>query len=141
MHGQAASCRPTAWLVPLDNAIVFTSCGQWPWGEMKCKLYQLVSIHWPLEVFCEKSVFEDFEKFTRKHLRRDHFYGCWNFAKIENFIICFIYMLYQVSFWLYISGFVLPVFFYIYCIFLFTYYLILNLCDFYFHYMCKTVIM
>ena len=30
-------------------------------------------------------------------------YGCWNVAKIEIFIVCFIFMLYKVSFWLYIS--------------------------------------
>ena len=32
VHGQATSCRPTVWFVPSDNAIVFTSCGQLPWG-------------------------------------------------------------------------------------------------------------
>ena len=28
VHGQAASGIPTVWLVPPDNAIVFTSCRQ-----------------------------------------------------------------------------------------------------------------
>ena len=83
-------------------------------------------------------------------------YGCWNVAKIEIFIISFIFMLYEVLLWLYISYlchmfyymFILYSYLYVYymfsnfviflfhiyfmymiCLFLFLYYLILNLCD------------
>ena len=69
-------------------------------------------------------------------------YGCWNAAKIEIFIICFIFMLHKVLFWLYISYlcytfyykfiinlYVHYMYFTVCYIFLFLYYWILNLSD------------
>ena len=81
-------------------------------------------------------------------------YGCWNVAKIEIFIVCFIFMLNKVSFWscfkfmlykvsfyLYISYlcymfcYIFVIYLYVhyvflnFVIFLFSHYLILNFCD------------
>ena len=44
-------------------------------------------------------------------------YGSWNVAKIEIFIVCFIFMLYEVSFWLYIS-YLCYMFYYVFIIYL-----------------------
>ena len=46
-------------------------------------------------------------------------YGCWNVTKIEAFIICFIFSLYKVLSWLYISYFCC-MFYYIFIIYLYA---------------------
>ena len=59
--------------------------------------------------------------------------GCWNVAKIEIFIICFIFILYQVLFWLYIS-YLCNMFCYIFIIYLYVHYILFNFVTyFYFH--------
>ena len=53
-------------------------------------------------------------------------YGCSNVAKVENFIICFIFMLYEVLFLLYMS-YLCYMFYYIFITYLYVYYMFLNL--------------
>ena len=58
-------------------------------------------------------------------------YGSWNVAKIEMFIVCCIFMLYEVSFWLYIS-YLCYMFYYVFIIYLYVYYMFFNFVIYFF---------
>ena len=51
-------------------------------------------------------------------------YGCWNIAKIKIFVICFLFMLYEVLFLLYIS-YLCCMFYHIFIIYLYVSYIFL----------------
>ena len=95
-----------------------------------CKLIFM----WQLKNISYFNIYENFALYLLKVIynftisadKLSHSYGCWNVAKVEIFIICFIFMLYEILFLLYMS-YLCYMFDYIFITYLYVYYIFLNL--------------
>ena len=117
--------RPIDWFMHINILTLPIMCTQ-----------QLSLLHWKDNLLIQKFTLERPIMFLLfKIYSFVEVCGCWNVAKVTIFILCFIFMWYEVLFLSYISYLcymyfiIYLLYIYMYYVFLFSHYLILKLCD------------